>query len=67
MTSAMKNISNLVVEVGGAWGRVQTQEVSSTHLTMGRETILGPPLSPAISARARYRHAGDQSSDRDQL
>ena len=42
----MKNISNLVVEVGGAWGRAQTQEVS-THLTMGRETILGPPPVPS--------------------
>ena len=35
MTSSMKNISNLVVEVGGVWGVGETQEVC-THLTIER-------------------------------
>ena len=35
MTSSMKNISNLVVEVGGVWSIGETQEVC-THLTIER-------------------------------
>ena len=50
----MKNISNLVVEVGGVWGIGETQEVC-THLTMERN------LPWAASCPQQPRHGRDDT------
>ena len=60
MTSSMKNISNLVVEVGGVWGIGETQEVC-THLKMERNHPW------AASCPQQSRHGRDIYIDTDML